>query len=191
MPVEETTDRDAELIRRTAEGDKLAFAEIVARHQAAVFRFARSIARTDAEAEDALQDTFLSAWRASAGFRGDASLRTWLLTIARNAVLRLQRRRVDEPEEMQPLEELGVAAGWGDDGPETVALRKEARHVLTRALQQLSLADREILLLRDVEELSGVDVAAVLGVELSAMKTRLHRARLRLAAKVSGIYGTA
>lgn len=191
MLARETAGRDAEVIRNAADGDRTAFAEIVELHQAAVFRFARSIARTDTEAEDALQETFLSAWRNAESFRGDASLRTWLLTIARNAVLRLQRRRVDEPEEMQPLEELGLAAGLGEESPENHALRNEARDVLTRALHELNVADREILLLRDVEGLSGADVAAVLGVELAAMKTRLHRARLRLAAKVKGIYGTA
>jgi len=189
MSGEAAEDRDAELIRRSAEGDRLAFGELVSLHQAAVFRFARSIARTDADAEDALQETFLSAWRSAGSFRGEATVRTWFLTIARNAVLRLHRRRVDEPERMEPLQELGVAAGWGD--PETLALQSESRQVIARALDELSVDDREIVVLRDLEGLSGEEVSNILGIGLAAMKTRLHRARLRLAAKVRTAYESA
>lgn len=191
MPGEPAAHGDRGLIRLVAGGDRLAFDELVSRHQAAVFRFARAIAFSDADAEDALQETFLSAWRHASTFRGDASARTWLLTIARNAVLRQKRRRTDEPPQLEPLEDLGAAAGWGADTPETLTLLREARALLARALDELSVADREIILLRDIEELPGEEVARVLGLGLPAMKTRLHRARLRLAAKVKEAYGGA
>jgi RNA polymerase sigma-70 factor (ECF subfamily) len=188
MPGEEPNS-DAELIRRSAAGDAAAFGELMVRHEAAVFRFARAIASNDAAAEDALQEAFLGAWRGARTFRGDATVRSWLLTIVRNAVHRQHRKRVDEPEELEPLSELGLAAGWGqEENPETIALQQESRDMIHAAMEQLSAPDREILLLRDVERLSGDDVASMMGLTLPAMKTRLHRARLRIASKLREAY---
>ncbi|MGZ8711127.1 MAG: RNA polymerase sigma factor, partial [Thermoanaerobaculia bacterium] len=113
MSAPEPEDRDAELIARSAAGDRDAVPEVVARHGAHVFRFARAIASDETAAEDALQETFLAAWRGAASFRGETSVRSWLLTIARHAVYRQHRRRSGEPEELEPLPDLGYAAGWG------------------------------------------------------------------------------
>lgn len=188
MPGEEAVDLD--LLRRAAAGDRAAFDEFVERHQAAVYRFTRSLAGERPDAEDALQETFLAAWRGAATFRGEASVRTWLLTIARHAVSRQRRRRVDEPQRHEPLSDLGVAAGWGSETPEASAIRRETRQRLQDALQRLLPGDREVLLLRDVEGLPGDETATVLGVTLPAMKTRLHRARLRLAAVMRESHAT-
>lgn len=182
MPDEEGA-VEAKLIVAVAAGDRAAFETLVARHQAAVFRFARTIVHAPSEAEDVLQETFLAAWRGAATFRGESAVRSWLLTIARNAALRHGRRRSGEPEVMEPLDVLGERAGWGDGSdPETLAIRRESRDALQQALDGLSPDDREILLLRDVEGLSGEETAAVLQVGVTAMKSRLHRARLRLSA---------
>lgn len=185
----ESDERDSQLMQRAAVGDRGAFDEIVQRHAPSMFRFARALASTPSAAEDALQEAFLGAWRAASSFRSEASVRSWLLTILRNAIYRQHRRRVDEPDVTEPLSELGIAAGWGD--PEISALRRESRDVLANALNQLAPSDREILLLRDIEDVPGPDVAAMLGLTLSAMKTRLHRARLRLAARVREVYAHA
>jgi RNA polymerase sigma-70 factor (ECF subfamily) len=83
-----------------------------------------------------------------------------------------------------PLPELGEAAGWGDQNPEEGALRSERRGCLARALEALGPEEREILVLRELEELTGEETAAALGIGLAAMKSRLHRARLRLAAQL-------
>lgn len=182
MLAQESQDRDAELIRRAGDGDRDAFADVVARHGGAVFRFLRTVA--GAAAEDVLQETFLAAWRSAAAFRGEASVRTWLFTIARHAAQRQLRRHSGEPREFESLEVLGEKAGWGDENPEHLALRRESAGLVSTALAALSDGDREVLLLRDVHGLSGEEVAQVLGVTLAAMKTRLHRARLRFAAKV-------
>lgn len=183
---------DADLIARATTGDRAAFDELTRRHQAAVFRFTRSIASDVAAAEDALQETFLAAWKSAATFRGTGSARPWLLTIARNAVMRQHRKHVDEPDDLEPLSQLGEEAGWGStDDPERGAIESERREILDRALARLSSTDREILLLRDAEGLSGEEAAAVLGIPLAAMKTRLHRARLRLTATVRNEYARA
>ena len=175
---------DFERLRRSAAGDRDAFDEIVLRHHASVFRLARLLASGMEEAEDVLQQTFLSAWRGAGQFRGEASVRTWLLTIARHAALRMRERRTREPLDETPLDELGMRAGWGAPDPETLAVAAERRGLLAAAFAALSAEDREILTLRDLEGLSGDDAAALLGLSVPAMKSRLHRARLTLAARV-------
>ena len=81
----------------------------------------------------------------------------------------------------EPLMTLGRDAGWGSDNPEALAIAAQRRDTLTRALQTLSPGDREVLILRDIEGLSGQEAAEVLGITGRALKSRLHRARLRLA----------
>jgi RNA polymerase sigma-70 factor (ECF subfamily) len=168
-------------------GDRQAFDDLVNRNQAAVYRFIRTLASDQAALEDALQETFLAAWRGAAGFRAEASVRSWLFTIARHTVQRQFRRRAGEPspEDCSSIDDLGVAAGWGaTDDPEAAAIRKEGRAAIARALESLDADDRRVLVLRDLEQLTGEEAAAVLGLTLPALKSRLHRARLRFAARV-------
>lgn len=186
MPVEESEDllTDEELLKRTAAGEREAFDELVVRHQAAVFRFARAATAGPAAAEDVLQETFLAAWRAAGTFQGRSAVRTWLLTIARNQAWHLREREARLPMDDVPLPELGEAAGWGGRNPEEGVLRSQRRECLARALEALGPEEREILVLRELEELTGEETAAALGISLAAMKSRLHRARLRLAAEL-------
>lgn len=176
---ESTPDRD--LIARTAAGDRRAFERIVERHAAAVLRLATAVTDDPASAEDVLQQAFLSAYRNAASFRAESSARTWLLTIARNAAYRVRAKRGREDLMDEPLMTLGREAGWGSDDPEALAIAAERTSALTSALQSLSPGDRELLILRDVEGLSGQEAADVLGIKSRALKSRLHRARLRLA----------
>lgn len=177
---------DLELARRAAGGDREAFASLVTRHQASVYRLARHVAGTRDEAEDVLQQTFLSAWQGMARFRGESNVRTWLLTITRNAALTRRVRVAREPIDATPLDDLGIRAGWGGPNPEQLAMAAEQRDHLSAALAGLAPDEREVLTLRDLEELSGEDVAAMLGLTTAAMKSRLHRARLRLAVALKG-----
>jgi RNA polymerase sigma-70 factor (ECF subfamily) len=172
---------DRDLVAQTAAGDRRAFECLVERHAAAVFRLATIVTDDPASAEDALQQTFLSAYRNAASFRADASVRTWLLTIARNAAYRLRTKQGREELMEEPLMTLGLEAGWGSDNPEALAIAAQRRDTLLHALQKLPSADREVLILRDVEGLRGPEAAGVLGIGERALKSRLHRARLRLA----------
>ncbi len=175
---------DVQLLRRSAEGDRTAFDAIVTRHHASVFRLARLLMARTEEAEDVLQHTFLAAWKGASQFRGEASARTWLLTITRHTALRMRERASREPLDDTPIDELGMQAGWGGSNPEALALAAEHRELLTSAFAALTADDREILTLRDLEGLSGEDAAGLLGLSLPAMKSRLHRARMTLAARV-------
>jgi RNA polymerase sigma-70 factor (ECF subfamily) len=171
---------DDVLIARGAAG----FAALVDRHGRAILRVARAYAASDAEAEDIVQETFLSALRSAASYQpGVASVRTWLFAIARNTGRHARRRAREIPSaelDEAPLLDLGLAAGWG--APDLRLDRAETVDRLARAVASLPSDDREVLVLRDVEALSGEETAELLGVGLPAMKSRLHRARLRLMA---------
>ena len=150
------------------------------RHEAAVFRLLRSAAAGEADAEDALQEAFVAAWRGAGTYTGGPNARGWILAVARNALRRSHRRRVGEPVDFESLETLGLQAGWGkeQDALETLA----RADLLSRAMARLPEEDREILVLRELEGFSGEEVAELLEITLAAMKSRLHRARLRFVA---------
>jgi RNA polymerase sigma-70 factor (ECF subfamily) len=179
-----TSDRD--LITRVGEGDRRAFELLIERHAAAVLRLATALS-DPATAEDAMQQTFLNVYQNAARFRGDASVRTWLLTIARNTAFRLHGKTQREELVEEPLMQLGLDAGWGSDDPEAIAIAAERKGALRKALSLLSAEDREVLVLRDLEGLRGAEAAEVLGVGERALKSRLHRARLRLAVALRGL----
>lgn len=172
------TVRDRDLLRRSAAGDREAFVNFVDRHAGAVLRFLISLQATPDDAEDALQECFVAAWRGAATYRGEDSARGWLFAIARNALRRQHRRRVGEPRRMESLEELGMQAGWGTAGD--LVMRFEAEDELAWAMGQLPREEREAVTLRDLEGLTGAETAEALGLTLPAMKSRLHRGRLRL-----------
>lgn len=177
---------DAELLARIARGDRAAFDALVARHERALYRFARRVA--GAEAEDALQDAFLAVWRGASGWRGDAAARTWLFQIVAHACHRRRRRPAGAPDRaVEPRDAEVVAAPAA--APDAVAGAREVGRALDAALAALEPEAREVLLLRDVEGLPGEEVAEVLGLSLAAMKSRLHRARLALEERVEAVLG--
>ena len=190
MPGEEGELTDAALLQRAGQGDRAAFDALVVRHAGSILRLARTRV-APAEADDVLQQTFLAAWRGAAGYRGDASVKTWLFTIARHAAARARERGRRAVAADVPLDELGVRAGWGSADPETLAMAAERRGALRAGFDALDPEAREVLTLRDLEGLSGDETAALLGVSLAAMKSRLHRARMTLAARVRGEAGHA
>lgn len=184
---------DAALLARCVEGHRPSCAIFVDRHLPALWRFVSTLCADRVSAEDVLQDTLLDALRGAPGFvaRGGAddprAARAWLYTIARHRAGRQHRRRAGEParfEDQESIESLGAAAGFGQlpASPEGALSAQEEHAALEAGLARLAEADREVLLLRDVEGLSGEEAAEVLGIPLAALKTRLHRARLRLAA---------
>ncbi len=173
---------DRELITRTAEGDRRAFEALVERHAAAVLRVAKAVTGDPALAEDALQQAFLAVYQHASDCRADSSVRAWVLTIARNAAYRIGRKASREQPVEEPLMRLGIEAGWGSEDPEAIALAAERAEQLRDGLSSLSSQDQEVLVLRDMQGLQASEAAAVLGIGERALKSRLHRARLRLAA---------
>lgn len=148
------------------------------RHADAVHRLLLSLGATPDDADDVLQDCFVSAWRGAGSFRGTGSARGWLFTIARNGLRRRHRRRAGEPTSHASLEALGADAGWGSEADWFQSF--ELRDELAWALAQLPPEEREVVVLRDLEGLSGEETASALGLSLAGMKSRLHRGRLHL-----------
>jgi len=172
---------DDRLILDVARGHGGALATLYERHGRAVWSVARAFARSESDVDDLVQETFLAALRSASTFvPGRASVRTWLFAIARNAGRRTHRRsrEIVDP----PLLERGIGPGWG--APDAALSREMDASSMARAIASLEPRDREIVLLRDVEGLSGEECATALELSLPAMKSRLHRARLRLMASL-------
>jgi RNA polymerase sigma-70 factor (ECF subfamily) len=181
---------DEALLRRTADGDADAFHALVARHGDALYRFATRLCANERDAEDALQDGLLAAWRGAATYRGDASARTWLFQVVIHACRRRGRRRAGEPDVHHSVDEA-TALATGESRADDRTAARQAGAAIESALAAMSDDAREVLMLRDVEGLSGDETADALGIGLAAMKSRLHRARLELKERVEAILGHA
>jgi RNA polymerase sigma-70 factor (ECF subfamily) len=179
---------DPILLARVKDGDETAFEAMVRRFGGRMLAAARRLLGNDEDAQDALQDAFLSAFRSIHQFEGQSRLGTWLHRIAINAALmklRARKRRRDSSiEELLPsFDEDGhrrnVRAGWQVAG-ETALERRELCAMVRRKIDLLPRDYRSVILLRDIEELSTEDAATALGITPGAVKTRLHRARMAL-----------
>jgi RNA polymerase sigma-70 factor, ECF subfamily len=164
------------------------FRDAVEQYQARIYGFLSRMCRSREDAKDALQDTFLSAFRAFESFRGESSMSTWLYRIATNACLKIRRRGKYEPERELSLDEFmpsresrePVQIADGSASPERVLLDKELQQAVESAIAELPGPYRIVLVLRDIEGLPAEEVAQVLGLSVPAVKSRLHRARLFL-----------
>lgn len=173
---------DAELARRVAAGERDAFTLLMRRYNRSLYRAARGILRDDAEAEDALQDAYLLVFGAIGQYRGDARLGTWLTRIVVNEALARARRGRRRAEVIQldgmaePGEEQDMSNG-ASESPENAAMRAQMRLLLEQAIDQLPDAFRTVFMLRAVEEMSGEEVAACLGIPEATVRSRFFRAR--------------
>lgn len=163
------------------------FTEMVDAYQGRIYGFVSRMCRDTEDARDVLQDTLLAAYRALPGFRGESRFSTWIFRIAANACRRMRRRRKHAPERVLSLDEvlpstehLTLEVPDASDGPEARALRAELHAALEEGIARLPVAYRAVLVLRDVEGLPAEEVAAVLGLTVPNVKSRLHRARMFL-----------
>lgn len=181
---------DAELVQAARSGDERAIDRLLSRYEKRIWRFGLRMCGAEEDAKEVLQKTLLSAFRHVRQFRGDAELSTWLYQLARSQCLKVRRKRVGEPSAHEPLESaLAVPAPSLD--PEANAHAKEMGELLAAAILALSDAHREVLVLRDVEGLSAEEAARILELEVGALKSRLHRARLELRRHLSALMGEA
>src|SRR5512146_2648325 len=127
---------DEALVRRSGAGDRHAFELLVARHEASLYRFALRSCGGAREAEDAVQDGLLAAWRGAAGFRGESAARTWLFQVLVNACHRRHRRRAGEAGPPEPLEKAADVV-HDDAGPEARTGAREVGRAIDRALAAL------------------------------------------------------
>jgi RNA polymerase sigma-70 factor (ECF subfamily) len=177
-----TTGTDEELVKRAQEDDERAFGELVTRYESKVYSLAMKMLRNPEDAEDVLQDTFLRAYRGIKGFKGNSTFSTWIYRITANsALMRLRKKQLpqvsieDSDERDAPI----AIADWAP-GPVDQLLNKEMQRVMDEAIEALPPEFRQVFILRDVEELSNADVAEILDLSVAAVKSRLHRARLKV-----------
>jgi RNA polymerase sigma-70 factor, ECF subfamily len=171
---------DDELVRLAQSGDTKAFSVLVERYEKRIFRVAQSIAHNREDAEDVSQNVFFKAFEALPSFEGRARFSTWLTRIAVNeSLMQLRRRRavmvsLDHPASDEPA---AIQLRDPKPSPEQLCSQGELRQFLTAALDQLRPAMRIVFVLRDMEGLTCEETAEVLGLTVSAVKTRLSRAR--------------
>jgi RNA polymerase sigma-70 factor (ECF subfamily) len=175
VPVADTELDEATLVVRAQEGDARAFELLARRHQATLYRVAVRVMGDPAEAEDALQEALLDAWRRIGRFRGGSAFSTWMYRVVTNRCLGMLRRR-----RPVPVEEIEAPAP-ARDSPERAAERDAGMAALGRALALLPDEQRVCWVLREMEGLSYADIAEITGASEDAVRGRIHRARTRLA----------
>ena len=182
VPDRAEPESDRALVARVAAGDVAAFESLMRRYNRRLFRLARATLRDDAEAEDALQEAYLLAYRRICQFRGESALATWLSRLVLNECLgRLRRfRRRDNvvpiiaaPDE-QDYENMAPSPA---EGPDRAAVRSEMRSLIERKLDELPDAFRTVFVLRSVEELTVEETAAALDLPEATVRSRHFRAR--------------
>jgi RNA polymerase sigma-70 factor, ECF subfamily len=188
---------DETLAARAAAGDEAAFEELLTRYEARAYRLAFRLTGTAADAEDVVQDAFLSAYRGLAGFRGDAGFSTWLFRIVTNAALMQRRGRKRRPtvsldDGLPRFDGDGRHAAEPADLEAAVRVEERLdREALAghaqRAVDALPEPCRAAFVLRDLEEMETAEVAALLGIGTAAVRQRVHRARLLLRAYLGGL----
>lgn len=169
------------LLEKAKAGDSRAMDALLASHQNRVYRFGLRMCGSEEAAKDVLQQTLLTAFQSIHQFRGDAQLSTWLYQIARSFCSKSRRRRVDEPEELEPThgpEALKVASEAKT--PEEQAEARNIGQILEAAILALPDNYREALILKDVEGLTAEEGAETLGIDVANFKSRVHRARTEL-----------
>lgn len=183
---------DPALLTRLQKGDAGALEALMSRYSSRVYRLAYGITRNQADAEEIVQDVFLTICRKSDTFEGRSALGSWIYRVTTNAALNKRRGKRQEvetslEEQLPRFKDDGhregdrawVLADWSQN-PERDLLAGETRAVLARAIDGLPAHYRAVLILRDVEELSNEEVAGMIGESVASVKSRLHRARMAL-----------
>ncbi|HET9940355.1 MAG TPA: sigma-70 family RNA polymerase sigma factor [Candidatus Eisenbacteria bacterium] len=173
---------DEQLVRKSQQDNERAFGELVSRYESKVYSLALKMLRNPEDAEDVLQDTFLRAYRGIKSFKGNSTFSTWIYRITANsALMRLRKRQlptvsIDDADEREAPINI---ADWAP-GPVEQMLNQETQAAMTEAIDALPPEFRQVFVLRDIEELSNAEVAEILDLSVAAVKSRLHRARLKV-----------
>jgi len=188
---------DNELIRGIQAGDTEAFEILFKRHSARVYQQVMHLLHHEAEAEEVMQEVFLTVYEKVNAFRGEAAFTTWLYRLAANAALNRLRRRTRRPEvSMTDALPRFAADGhhavrpvvdWSQD-LERQSANRQVCQFLQEAIETLQAIDKAVLVLSDLEGLSNREIADMLGLSVSAVKSRLHRVRLFLRGKLAAFF---
>jgi RNA polymerase sigma-70 factor (ECF subfamily) len=190
MTTDYAVQTDPDLVTAAQAGDTRAFDELVRRYRDKVYRLSFKILRNEDDAAEALQDAFLSAYRGLKNFKAESTFSTWLYRITTNASLMKYRKRRDNLVSLEQSQNPGEGAealqlpDWSTQ-PLDELLDGETRQVMEEGKAMLDEDLRTVFTLRDEEGLSNAEVAEILDLSVAAVKSRLHRARLRLRDRLS------
>lgn len=171
---------DQDLIRRTLDGEREAFGHLICKYQDRLYNSVVQILRNEAEAEDVVQDAFVLAFTKLGSFKGNSAFFTWLYRIAYNvAITRLRRRKPTVP--IDGFDETGRLdfPGSGPLPDDRIQLEEQSVQ-LNLAMTRLSDEHRVILVLREMDELDYDAISEILDLPIGTVRSRLHRARMRL-----------
>lgn len=176
---------DLSIVRRVVDGDRSAFELLMRRHNRRLYRLARATLHNDAEAEDALQEAYLSAYRSISQFRGDSALLTWLSRLVLNECfgrLRRETRRQNvipmvDPGTHVDMDVMNVMNADDSNSPDRAAARAELRALIERKLDELPDVLRVVFVLRSVEEMSIEETAQCLAIPEATVRSRHFRAK--------------
>lgn len=173
---------DEELLRFCADGESAALRELTRRYQAPLYRFLARMMGSDEDAEEAVMDVFVRAWRNAPRFEYRAKVATWLYRIAVNIARDAHSRKQARPKEVwiEAHEVSHLSVAGAEEGALKQIHREESGAALHRALKRLSDSDRLILVLYYLEDKDYEEIQAVAGLSYAVLKTRLARARRRL-----------
>jgi RNA polymerase sigma-70 factor, ECF subfamily len=192
------TDADRELVEQAKAGDFSAIESLMTKYERQVFGVARRIVGQHQDAEEVVQQTFLSVLEHLGEFREESQFRTWLMRIATNQALALLRKRSvraaaslddhDSDDTYDGIPHPEYIAAWNET-PEDIASQHETRQHIEDALAALNEKYRVVFVLRDIQELSTRETAEIVGISQEAVKVRLLRARLMLRERLTRLFG--
>ncbi len=177
------------LLVKCRRGDRTAFEEVYNKYTRIVYRHAYHLLGSGDEADDVMQETFVRAYRSFPEFRGDCSIHTWLLKVAGNLCrdrIKQRVRRGDVPLNLDTHYEELTPDAW-EQNPAVTVEREDMHRMIYRVLDGLPAAQREMIVLRDLDELSYQEIAEVIGCTVAGVKLRLFRARKSLRTRMEAL----
>jgi len=190
---------EAELVQRLKRQDEVAFNQLVTVYQGRVYRLVFRMLNDQQEAEDLAQEVFVTVFKSIGTFRGDSKLSTWLYRVAanhaKNRLKYLSRRargrkqQFDEVGDRDAIESSSMSTSAPIPGPEAVMQGRQMEDFVRHALSELPEEQRELVVLRDIENLTYDEIQQVTGLAAGTVKSRLHRARLALVSRVKELAG--
>ena len=186
-----TAESDEQLVKKAQADDERAFGELIGRYESKVYSLALKMLRNPEDAEDVLQDTFLRAYRGIKSFQGNSTFSTWIYRITANsALMRLRKKQlpmvsIDDADEREAPINI---ADWAPSPVEQL-LSQETQVAMNEAIDALPPEFRQVFVLRDIDELSNAEVADILDLSVAAVKSRLHRARLKVRNRLATYFG--
>jgi len=177
-------DPDGELVRRVRIGDRSAFNQLVLKYRSRVMGVAARMIGDRAEAEDLAQDVFVKVYNSLRDFHGEALFSTWLYRITANSCLNRRKRKKREQRLKEVMIDMEPVGSAGASTPHALLERRQLQAFLEKTIQALPEDQRLVLILRDIEGLSYDEIADCLSVELGTVRSRLHRARAEVQARI-------